>query len=336
MIQVENLTKIYGDTTAVRGVSFGVAKGEILGFLGPNGAGKSTTMRILTGFMPPTDGRATIGGFDVTKESRQVRRLLGYLPESAPVYGEMTVRDYVGFFAEVKGIGGSSRRSAVDQALEECGLDKVGHRLLMNMSKGYRQRAGLAQAVVGDPQVLILDEPTVGLDPSQIREVRSLIRGMAGRRTVILSTHILPEVSLTCSQVAIINQGRIVASGTPESIQARANLANNLVLLIRGNRSSVKSLLEKVPQVSKVDCSDPLLHGSENASPEKQIHEFTVAVRKQYDLRAELSRAVIEGGFDLLEVRSMGLSLEDIFIQTVTGENVDEPLPEHQLTEAKE
>ncbi|HEX2924555.1 MAG TPA: ABC transporter ATP-binding protein, partial [Chloroflexota bacterium] len=201
MIEVQNLRKVYGETVAVDNVSFSVGDGEILGFLGPNGAGKTTTMRMLTCYTPATAGSARVAGYDVATQSRQVRRILGYLPESSPVYGEMTVQDFVGFFAETKGLTGSARRSAVGQALEECGLANVAPRLLMNLSKGFRQRAALAQAVVGDPKVLILDEPTVGLDPRQIRDIRGLIRGMASRRTVILSTHILPEVSLTCSRV---------------------------------------------------------------------------------------------------------------------------------------
>jgi len=349
MIEVRNLTKVYGETVAVDGVSFTVREGEILGFLGPNGAGKSTTMRVLTGYTPATSGAVRVGGFDVARESQKVRRILGYLPENAPVYGEMTVRGYVGFFAEVKGLRGAVRNAAVDQALEECGLADVAGRLLMNLSKGYRQRAGLAQAVVGDPKVLILDEPTIGLDPKQIREVRALIRAMAGRRTVILSTHILPEVSLTCSRVVIINRGRVVASGTPENVHAGSSGPNILQVTVRGPRKEARDLLEKVngvrrvleanlapatntmdgvDRVDGVDTKDTTDGAGQKAPASKlpihesglPIHEYEVHVEGNRDLRAELARAVVGSGFDLLEMRSTAMNLEDIFIQTIAGE----------------
>jgi len=343
MIEVRNLTKVYGETVAVDGISFTVREGEILGFLGPNGAGKSTTMRVLTGYTPATSGAVRVGGFDVARESQKVRRILGYLPENAPVYDEMTVRGYVGFFAEVKGLRGAARKAAVDQALEECGLADVAGRLLMNLSKGYRQRAGLAQAVVGDPKVLILDEPTIGLDPKQIREVRALIRAMAGRRTVILSTHILPEVSLTCSRVVIINRGRVVASGTPENVHAGSSAPNVLQVTVRGPRREARDLLEKVNGVRRVleanlapatntmdgvDDVDSVDGAGQNAPASKPpihgsglpIHEYEVHVDGNRDLRAELARAVVGAGFDLLEMRSTAMNLEDIFIQTIAGE----------------
>jgi len=343
MIEVRNLTKVYGETVAVDGISFTVREGEILGFLGPNGAGKSTTMRILTGHTPATSGVVRVGGFDVARESQKVRRILGYLPETAPVYGEMTVRGYVGFFAEVKGLRGAARKAAVNQALEECGLADVAGRLLMNLSKGYRQRAGLAQAVVGDPKVLILDEPTIGLDPKQIREVRALIRAMAGRRTVILSTHILPEVSLTCSRVVIIARGRVVASGTPENVHAGSSGPNILQVTVRGPRKEARDLLEKVNGVRRVteanlapptDTMDVVdgMDGMDDAGQEAPasklpihgsglpIHEYEVHVEGNRDLRAELARAVVGSGFDLLEMRSTAMNLEDIFIQTIAGE----------------
>jgi len=346
MIEVRNLTKVYGETVAVDGVSFTVREGEILGFLGPNGAGKSTTMRVLTGYTPATSGAVRVGGFDVSRESQKVRRILGYLPENAPVYDEMTARGYVGFFAEVKGLRGAARNAAVDQALEECGLADVAGRLLMNLSKGYRQRAGLAQAVVGDPKVLILDEPTIGLDPKQIREVRALIRAMAGRRTVILSTHILPEVSLTCSRVVIINRGRVVASGTPENIHAGSSGPNVLQVTVRGPRKEARALLEKVngvrrvseanlapatntmDGVDEVDDADGVDGAGQKAPASKlpihesglPIHEYEVHVEGNRDLRAELARAVVGSGFDLLEMRSTAMNLEDIFIQTIAGE----------------
>ena len=331
MIRVRNLRKVYGDTTAVDGITFEVPQGEILGFLGPNGAGKSTTMRVLTGYTPPSGGNAYIDDLDVVTQSREVRRILGYLPESAPVYGEMTVRAFVSFFAEIKGLGGAARRSAVDLALEECGLDKVAGRMLMNLSKGYRQRAALAQAVVGDPRVVILDEPTVGLDPRQIREIRDMIRRMAGRRTVILSTHILPEVSLTCSQVVIIDRGHVVATGTPENIHTSIRKGRDLVVLVGGDPGKARAAFEKVKHVRSVDlegarpgASSPELgvkEASDKTGVDSEAFEFTVHVEGKHDIRADVSKAVFESGLDLLEMRSMGLSLEDVFIHLIADDH---------------
>jgi ABC-2 type transport system ATP-binding protein len=315
MIEVNHLRKVYGDTVAVDDVSFEVPEGEILGFLGPNGAGKTTTMRILTGFTPASGGRAVIGGFDVSTQSRQVRSILGYLPESAPVYGEMTVRGYVDFFAEVKGLGGAARRRAVDLALEECGLDDVAERLLMNLSKGYRQRAALAQAVVGDPRVVILDEPTVGLDPRQIRGIRSLIRKMAQRRTVVLSTHILSEVSLTCTRVLIIKSGRVVATGTPDNLESNIERPNRMVVCARGAFDSVHDALSRTADVEHVRLTGP--HPADPSVTGD--YEFHVTLRSQADARALLARTVIEAGHDLLELRSVGLSLEDVFLHTISS-----------------
>ena len=323
MIEVENLTKVYGDTAAVRGISFSIPEGEILGFLGPNGAGKTTTMRILTCYTPATSGRAVVGGYDVAKRPMEVRKILGYLPENAPCYGEMTVAGFVDFFAEAKGIAKRSRKAAVERALEECGLQGVGHRLLMNLSKGYRQRAALAQAIVGDPKVLILDEPTVGLDPRQIREVRSLIRGMAGRRTVILSTHILHEVSLTCSRVVIINQGKVVASGSPDHLQTMGESRNGISVTVRGAREAIVELLSRVPHVRKVAVDAEVgaaVSVGEYSGDGQGVHTYHLAVSQGCDVRAETSRALIEKGFDVMEMRSLAWSLEDAFLHALGGE----------------
>ena len=314
MIEVIHLRKVYGDTVAVDDVSFEVPAGEVLGFLGPNGAGKTSTMRVLTGYTPATSGRTLIGGFDVRLESRRVRAILGYLPENAPVYGEMTVRAFVDFFAGVKGLNGSERRRAVGQALDECGLEEVAGRVLMNLSKGYRQRAALAQAVVGDPRVLILDEPTVGLDPRQVRGVRKLIRRMAERRTVVLSTHILPEVSLTCTRVVIIHRGKVVASGTPENIGGAAGARHEAILTVRGPRKRVEQTLGAVSGVERVDCQPRAGAGSAD-----DVREYLIAAREGLDARNELARAVVEAGWDLLELRSTGMSLEEVFLRTVAS-----------------
>ncbi len=218
MIEVRGLTKKYGTFTAVDDISFTVQKGQILGFLGPNGAGKTTTMRILTGYLPPTSGTALVAGYDVQEQSMEVRKRIGYLPESPPLYNDMTVREYVDFCAALKGVPGSKREEAVSATLEKCGLEDRVNQLIGTLSKGYRQRTGLAQALVHDPEVLILDEPTIGLDPAQIIEIRELIKGLAGNHTVILSTHILPEVSVTCQAVAIIHQGKLCAADSLENL----------------------------------------------------------------------------------------------------------------------
>ena len=311
MIEVEHLRKIYGDTVAVDDLSFGLAAGEILGFLGPNGAGKTTTMRILTGYTPATAGTVCVAGYDMATQPERVRAILGYLPESAPVYPEMTVQGYVDFFAEVKGLVGDARREAVGRALDECGLGKVGHRLLMNLSKGYRQRAALAQAVVGDPRLLVLDEPTVGLDPEQIREIRSLIRRMAHNRTVVLSTHILPEVSLTCTRVLIIKRGRVVADGTPENVHGATEAPNTVIVHVRGYDVDVMSTLSAVPGVSDVKC--------ENSEAEDHTASYRVTTSGPHDRRADLARAVVGAGFDLLEIRATNVGLEEIFLNAVAS-----------------
>ncbi|MBI4412929.1 MAG: ABC transporter ATP-binding protein, partial [candidate division NC10 bacterium] len=230
MIEVEGLTKFYGPKAAIEEVSFEVAKGEVVGFLGPNGAGKTTTMRILACFMPPTSGTARLAGFDIGKHSLQVRRRIGYLPESVPLYGDMTVRQYLTFAAEAKGVPRPQRGGRVAEVMERCLISDVPERLVRNLSKGYRQRVGLAQALVGNPEVLILDEPTLGLDPKQILEIRSLIRDMRGERTVILSTHILPEVSMVCQRVIIIHEGRIAAVDTPENLNLRLQKSSRILL----------------------------------------------------------------------------------------------------------
>jgi ABC-2 type transport system ATP-binding protein len=224
MLEVRNLTKRYGDIVAVRDISFSASQGQILGFLGPNGAGKTTTMRILTGFLPATSGTAKVAGFDVFTESAEVRRRIGYLPENPPLYTEMTAEAYLRFVARIKGMARSTIEDAIDRVIDTCGLESVRHRLLGQLSKGYRQRAGLAQALIHDPPVLVLDEPTIGLDPIQIREIRALVQKLAGERTIILSTHILPEVSQICEKVVIINEGQVVLEEDMASLKASGTL----------------------------------------------------------------------------------------------------------------
>jgi len=305
MIKVESLTKRYGSTEAVKNISFEVDKGEIVGFLGPNGAGKTTTMRILTCFLPPTEGAASVAGFDVLAEPLEVKRRIGYLPESPPLYSEMSVCDYLEFVARLKGIASVDVLDRVDTVIDRCNLGDFRQKLNGQLSKGYRQRVGLAQALIHDPEVLILDEPTAGLDPKQIIEVRQLIRELSGDHTVILSTHILPEVSTTCGRVIIINEGRIEASDTPENLTARLQGHSSIWLEVDGPTDQVESKLTAVPGVEQVTLSEERSGRS----------AWQVQADKDPSVRTALAKAVIDAGWGLFEIRSVGLSLEDIFLK---------------------
>ena len=252
MIEVQHLTKRYGPTTAVDDVSFRVERGEVLGFLGPNGAGKTTTMRVLTGYMPPTEGKAIVAGYDVMAQPIEAKRRTGYLPETPPLYPEMTVRDYLSFVAKIKGVPRAERKSRVNGAMERTRIADMANRHCAKLSKGYRQRVGLAQAIMHNPDVLILDEPTAGLDPKQINETRQLIKDLGGDHTVILSTHILPEVSQTCHRVVIINKGRVVAIDTPENLTARLRGSETMFVQVDAAGADVRSALEAIPGVTQV------------------------------------------------------------------------------------
>lgn len=311
MIEVENLTKVYNGRRAVDNISFKVEKGEILGFLGPNGAGKTTTMRILTCYMPSTAGTARVAGFDVFEESLEVRKRIGYLPESPPLYPEMTVESYLSFVAKIKGTPPGQRKAQIDDAMGKCGIGDVRNRIIGKLSKGYKQRVGLAQSLLNNPEVLILDEPTIGLDPKQISEVRSLIRSLAGSHTVILSTHILPEVSMTCSRVVIINNGKVVAMDTPEGLTHQAAGAERIALLIDGPVESVREKLESIDGVVGVKVT-----GGADGKPAG----FNVECKLNTDLRRTIAATVVSQGWGLLELRGISLSLEDVFINLVTNE----------------
>ncbi len=306
MIEVVGLTKFYGETKALDDVTFDVRQGEILGFLGPNGAGKTTTMRILTGFLSPTAGTVKVGGYDVVEHSLEVRRITGYLPETVPLYNEMRVVDYLGFMARIRGVPRKHIRKRVDYVLNRCGLTEVAHRLIGHLSKGYRQRVGVAQAIVHDPQVLILDEPTLGLDPVQVREVRQLIKGMAGERTIILSTHILPEVSMTCERVMIIHKGRIVAEDTPEGLSRRLQQSERLLVRLARIPSQPIAALSQLDGVLRVE------HLGDNL--------FALETPPNHDIREQLAEFVIKNGWGLLELRRDELTLEEIFVNLVTRE----------------
>jgi ABC-2 type transport system ATP-binding protein len=320
MIHVEHLTKLYGPVTAIEDVSFSVEKGQIVGFLGPNGAGKSTTMKILSCFMAPTGGTARIAGLDVLSQSLEVRRRIGYLPESTPLYGDLTVGAYLAFVADVKGVGRSQRRARVAEVMERCFVADVQHRLIAKLSKGYRQRVGLAQALLGDPEVLILDEPTIGLDPKQIAEIRALIRSLAGQHTVILSTHILPEVSMVCDGVIIINRGRVVAQGTQDELVAQVFPASRVELEVVGPGApapveSVAAAVRAVPGVVGV---------APRPAPRDGVTAVVVECTRERDVRGDLAEVVRARGWRLLELHQVGLSLEEVFIRVVAGEEPEQ------------
>lgn len=310
MIDVQHLTKRYGRVTAVDDVSFRVEKGEILGFLGPNGAGKTTTMRVLTGYMPPTEGRAVIAGFDILDQPLEAKRRTGYLPETPPLYLEMTVRDYLTFVATINGFASAERRRRVDAAMEKTRVADMAGRHCGKLSKGYRQRVGLAQAILHNPDVLILDEPTAGLDPKQILETRDLIKSLGGDHTVILSTHILPEVAQTCSRVVIINKGRVVAVDTPDNLTARLRGAETMFVQVDAAGADAGRVLAGVPGVNGVTI----------ASGHDGITAFEVASERGHDVRRQLAATIVNQGWGLLELRPLRMSLEEIFLQLTTEE----------------
>jgi ABC-2 type transport system ATP-binding protein len=316
MIEVEHLTKYYGPTPAIEDVSFRVEPGQIVGFLGPNGAGKTTTLRILSGYLPASSGTARVAGRDVFRDSLGVRRRLGYLPENVPLYSEMRVRTYLDFVAEVKGIPGPERKSCVGSAMGRCGVESVANKLIGSLSRGFRQRVGIAQAILHDPEVILLDEPTVGLDPKQIVEIRELIKDLAGHRTVVLSTHILPEVEMVCQQVIIINKGRIVAVGTPDDLKAKIRSAGAVLLQVEGPAASVQARLAGVPGVLRV----------EPQGPANDRNRYLVECAADRDLRRELAAAVVAGGWGLYELRPADVMLEEVFIQLVREEPAPDPL----------
>ncbi len=312
MIEVERLTKHYGRLTAIRDVNFRVETGEIVGFLGPNGAGKTTTMRILTCFTPATAGEARILGMDVRNHSLEIRSKVGYLPENVPLYSWMRVRGYLEFVAQAKQIPQAQRADEIGRVARAAGIEHVMERIIKGLSKGFRQRVGLAQALVGDPPVLILDEPTIGLDPRQIREIRDLIKGFARNRTVILSTHILPEVSQVCDRVIIINKGSIVAEDSPANLTKRHRKSSLVRVTVRAPEDAVKSVLASVTGVRSIESGGP---------PEDGETSLLVEAAPELDIRSAMSRAVVEKGWDLLALTPIDVSLEDVFIDLVTEES---------------
>jgi ABC-2 type transport system ATP-binding protein len=322
VIEVQHLTKRYGPVTAVDDVSFTVERGEILGFLGPNGAGKTTTMRVLTGYMPPTGGKVVVAGYDVLEQPLEAKRRTGYLPETPPLYPEMTVREYLTFIAKIKGVPRAERNARVDEMMRKTHVDDMANRHCGKLSKGYRQRVGLAQALMHNPEVLILDEPTAGLDPKQIIETRQLIRGLAGDHTIIISTHILPEVSQTCQRVVIINRGKVVAVDTPDNLTARLRGSETMYLQIDAADADAATVLQRVSGVTRVVVADT----------KQQVVGYEVDSEPGRDVRRELATAVVSRGWGLLEMRPMRMSLEEIFLH-VTTEDVTAPAAAEEVVQ---
>lgn len=307
MIIVENLTKKYGEHTAIDRLNFQIRKGEVVGFLGPNGAGKSTTMKIITGFMAPSEGLARVGGFDVFENPIEVKKRIGYLPETPPVYADMLVRDYLTFVAQLKGVEGGAIKTYVDRAIEKTHLGAVQKRLIQNLSKGFKQRVGIAQALVSNPEVLILDEPTVGLDPKQVAEIRDLIRELRGEHTVILSTHILPEVQATCERIIIINHGKIVAQDSLANLSALKSGSRRVHLKVRKANADLQESLKTLPGVLAVIATSP--------------QDWQIDASESDDVIERVASQVISSGSGLLEITSARADLEEIFLKLTYGED---------------
>ncbi len=322
-IEVRDVTKKYGDTVAVNQLTFNVSKGEILGFLGPNGAGKTTTMRIITGFLPPTSGTVHVDGIDVLEEPLEVKERIGYLPQDAPIYREMTVKHYLQFMAEMKDLNAKQIAGEIDRAVEQLELQRVYNRLCGNCSLGYRHRIGLAAALLGDPPILILDEPTSGLDPHQRIEIRDLIRGLAGERTVILSSHVLPEVQQTCERVVIINDGRLVAEDTPSGLAAQLTGYSELKLSVRGEKDAIAQELNTIPGVHDVVAE----------SVDNGTVTFAVHMSPERDIRVDVFNRMAEKSSPIVEMTPLGASLEDIFIRLTTEDPAKEAAEEEDSDE---
>jgi ABC-2 type transport system ATP-binding protein len=315
VISVKQLTKFYGSVPAVDNISFDVARGSIVGFLGPNGAGKSTTLKMLTCYLPPTSGTATVNGFDIFHQSQQVREHLGYLPENTPLYQEMKVEEYLDFRGRLRGMEREARRKRIDYVVERCWLQAVRKRVIGHLSKGYRQRVGLADSLLHNPVVLILDEPTVGLDPTQIRETRKLIKDLGGDHTVLLSTHILPEVEAICDRAIVIASGKIAAQGTPEELRQSRRMQARVLVECKGPAREVEAALSRVSGVAKVEALD-----GHNA--DRHFVSFAIRPREGQDVREEVASTVIRNGWPLREVRLEHATLEEFFVQVTAQQAV--------------
>lgn len=311
MIEIQNLTKRFGQIKAVNNLNFTVEKGEILGFLGPNGAGKSTTMNIITGYLPSSEGTVKVCGYDIMESPKEVKRRIGYLPEQPPVYMDMTVKDYLDFVSDLKLVDKKKKKNQISDIMELVKIGDHRNRLIKNLSKGYKQRVGLAQALVGSPEVLVLDEPTVGLDPKQIIEIRKLIKALGKEHTIILSSHILPEVSAVCERVVIINQGEIAAIDTPENLSKGFGAASRLLVTVSGPKNSVESAIKEIYGVKYVETA---------AEKDRESISYIVESNKEIDIRKPLFFSMAKLGYPIIELKSLDMSLEDIFLQIVTQE----------------
>ncbi len=311
MIELDKITKYYGNFPAITDISFRVEKGEILGFLGPNGAGKSTMMKIITGFLPPTSGRVAVAGYDLATDSVEARRHIGYLPENVPLYTDMTIDDYLGFMGKIRGMSRDYIRKRISDVIGICHLEDYKSTLIGKLSKGFRQRLGIAQSILHEPDVLVLDEPTIGIDPVQVVETRQLIKDLAGEHTVIISTHILPEVSMICERVIIIHEGQIVAMDKPENLSARLSGTEHVELDVKGPQKDVSRALSAVDGVNEVAITVSLGRG---------LFSYIVRANPGTELRGQLASTVVGGGWDLMRLQSIGMSLEEIFLRLTTTE----------------
>lgn len=315
MIEVKNVTKKYGNKIAVDNISFEVKDGEVVGFLGPNGAGKSTTMNMITGFMEPTDGTIMINGNDISKKAKKAKKQIGYMPENVPLYHELTVKEFIKYMAELKFVKRPERKAEVDKVIKEAGLENVKNRLIRNLSRGYKQRVSLAGALVGNPDVIILDEPTVGLDPKQITEIRGLIKELGKKHTVILSTHILSEVSQICEKVVIINKGKIVAIDTPENLEQKTKEKNGISVTVEDPKENMKKLKSKIPEIEKIEII------KDNEDGTKQ---FVITSKTDIDLRKKLFEVLPKEEITIFELKKTETSLEDAFIKLIDTEKEEE------------
>ena len=315
MIEVKNVTKKYGNTTAVDNISFDVKDGEVVGFLGPNGAGKSTTMNMITGFIEPTEGQIIVNGNDISKKPKKAKKQIGYMPESVPLYYELTVKEFVSYMAELKFVGRKERKAEVEKVIKETGLQEVQKKLIRNLSRGYKQRVSLAGALVGNPDVIILDEPTVGLDPKQITEIRNLIKELGKRHTVILSTHILSEVSQICEKVVIINKGKIVAVDTPENLEKATKEKNSISVTVEDPKGNMSKLKEKIPEIEKIEMV------KDNDDGTKQ---FVITSGAEVDLRKKLFEILPKEEITIFELKKTETTLEDAFIKLIDTKKEEE------------
>ena len=313
MIELKNVTKKFSNKTAVSGVSFEVKKGEIIGFLGPNAAGKTTTMRMITGFFPPTDGEVIVAGIDMAKDPLGAKAKIGYMPENVPLYKEMEVYSYLKFIAEIKGVKKVEVEGRVQKCMEETGLTGVMRSVIAKLSKGYRQRVGLAQAILNDPEVLVLDEPTVGLDPKQIREIRNLIKSMKGERTIILSTHILPEVAMTCDRVIVINEGKIIAQDEVKNLTDSNSKSTRIYLEVEAPRQEVLDEINRIKGIEEI---------REETKVDEGVHSYIITTDGKKDVRRDIVAKIVKNNWGLLEFKRQQLSLEDVFLKLVTKEEL--------------